>query len=217
MGVTTPNDLLGKTDFDFYPPELAAEYRADEEEILRSGRTLVNKDEPHVCQGNPRTVLTTKVPLKDRQGRVVGLVGISRDITERKQAEEALRDSENELRLIIDSVPSLIAFVDSDCRYRQVNETYERWFGLPHEELKGRHLCEVLGEAAWQAMRPYVERALAGEIVTCEEELFPRSGPRRLHATYTPERDESGRVRGLVVHAADLGERGRAEEGRRVG
>jgi PAS domain S-box-containing protein len=91
MDVSAPIDLLGKTDEDFYPPELAAEYRADEEELLRSGTSIVNKDEPHLDpHGNLRTVMTTKVPLKDRQGNTFGLVGISRDITERKQAEEML-------------------------------------------------------------------------------------------------------------------------------
>ena len=87
----TPNDLLGKTDSDFYPPELAAGYRADEEDVLRSGRPLANKDEPHVdAAGNRRAILSTKVPLKDGQGNVIGLVGISRDVTERKRMEEQL-------------------------------------------------------------------------------------------------------------------------------
>ena len=139
------------------------------------------------------------------------------DITERKRTEEALRDSENELRLIMDSVPTLIAFVDSDCRYRRVNETYERWFGLAREEIEGRHIGEVLGEAAWKAIQPHAERALTGEIVTFEEELPLRGGPRWLHATYTPERDESGRVCGFVVHSADIGERRRMEEALREG
>ena len=76
MGATAPDDLLGKTDADFYPPGLAAEYRADEEEVLRSGQPLVNKEELHTYRGDPRTVLTTKVPLQDRHGRCVGLVGM---------------------------------------------------------------------------------------------------------------------------------------------
>jgi two-component system cell cycle sensor histidine kinase/response regulator CckA len=98
MGAATPSDLLGKTDADFYPPELAAEYRADEEKLLRSGEPLINKDEPHLdAGGNPRAVLTTKVPLKDNGGKVFGLVGISRDITERKQAEQTLRQAHEEL------------------------------------------------------------------------------------------------------------------------
>ena len=92
MGVGDPNDLLGKTDFDFYPADQAADYRADEESVLQSRQPLVHKSEPRVNAGGiVREVMTTKIPLKDGQGRVFGLVGISRDLTERKQAEEAMR------------------------------------------------------------------------------------------------------------------------------
>jgi PAS domain S-box-containing protein len=95
MGAATPSDLLGKTDREFYPANLAAEYLADEQEILRSKQPLVDKDEPHVDPiGSPRVILTTKVPFKDSQGNVVGLVGISRDITARKQAEEEVRQAQ---------------------------------------------------------------------------------------------------------------------------
>lgn len=82
MGVATPNDLIGRTDADFYPAELAAQFRADEMELLRSGQPLVNKNEPRLdANGNVRKVLTTKVPLKDERDRIVGLVGVSRDIS----------------------------------------------------------------------------------------------------------------------------------------
>ena len=81
MGAAGPSDLLGKTDSDFYPQELAAEYRADEEQLLQSGQSLVNKHESHPDpEGHLKTVLTTKIPLKDSSGTVFGLVGISRDI-----------------------------------------------------------------------------------------------------------------------------------------
>jgi PAS domain S-box-containing protein len=84
MGLAAPSDLLGKTDFDFYPPELAAQYRAVEEELLRSGKPEINQDEPRRdANGQWRTVLTTKVPMRNDEGAIVGLVGISRDISER--------------------------------------------------------------------------------------------------------------------------------------
>jgi two-component system, sensor histidine kinase and response regulator len=85
MDASAPDDLLGKTDADFYPPSLAAEYRADEEELLRSGRPLVDKVEPRMdVAGKSRAMLTTKVPLKDGRGNIVGLVGITRDIITRE-------------------------------------------------------------------------------------------------------------------------------------
>jgi PAS domain S-box-containing protein len=130
-----------------------------------------------------------------------------------QQAEQALRDRENELRLIMDTVPALISYVDSEYRYRRVNKTYERWLGITAEEVCGRHVREILSETSWQAVRPNIERALAGERVSYQVELsFGGGGPRWLESTYVPDRDEAGRVCGFVVHAVDIGEMKKAEE-----
>ena len=94
----TPAECIGKTDFDLFPPELAEQYHADDQAILQSGQPRVDYEEPSVDQeGSQRWMLTTKVPLRDRLGNIVGLVGINRDITERKRAEDALRQGQEEL------------------------------------------------------------------------------------------------------------------------
>ncbi|MHC4721275.1 MAG: ATP-binding protein [Planctomycetota bacterium] len=94
MGAATPEELIGKTDLDFYPKEQASQYYADEQKIMRTGQALINKDEPHADKnGNMRWILTTKLPLYDREGKVIGLVGISRDITERREVREHLRQA----------------------------------------------------------------------------------------------------------------------------
>jgi two-component system sensor histidine kinase/response regulator len=91
MGVGSPEKLLGKTDFDFFPKELAQRYRDDEVAILRDGEAVINREEPtRTPEGEERWLLTTKVPLRDRNGGTVGLVGMGRDITVRKAAEVAL-------------------------------------------------------------------------------------------------------------------------------
>jgi PAS domain S-box-containing protein len=132
MGAATPQDLLGKTDADFYAPDLAAEYRADEEQLLKTGHPLVNKDEPHLDPaGNLRTVLTTKVPLKDGQGAVYGLVGISRDITERVQAEEMLRLAQ----FAVDHASDPILWVGADARIAYGNIKACEHLGYSQEEL----------------------------------------------------------------------------------
>jgi two-component system sensor histidine kinase UhpB len=108
MGAQTLEALLGKTDFEFYPQTLAAQYQADEQEVFTSGRPLVDQEEPVIDpRGNQHTLLTTKVPLKDSNEKIMGLVGISRDITERKQAEveksrllEAVTQQRQELRAL---------------------------------------------------------------------------------------------------------------------
>jgi PAS domain S-box-containing protein len=84
LGAESVDALVHKSDADFCPPDQASEYRAEEEEIMRSGRPLVNKEETRLnAQGEPTTVLTTKIPLKDDHGRIFGLVAISRDVTDR--------------------------------------------------------------------------------------------------------------------------------------
>ena len=89
LGAATIEEVVGKTDFDFSPPELAAQYYADEQEIFTSGQAMIGHEEPMFDHktGTQKWVLTTKVPRRDRQGRIVGLVGMNRDITVLKQAE----------------------------------------------------------------------------------------------------------------------------------
>ncbi|MBI1877889.1 MAG: response regulator [Chloroflexi bacterium] len=96
MGVATSDELVGKTDFDFYSPELAEQFYADEQEIIRSGQPLIDREEAIIDQmtGQKRWLSTTKVPVRDSQGQIVALVGMSRDITERKRLEEQSHQSQ---------------------------------------------------------------------------------------------------------------------------
>jgi len=88
MGMSSPDDVIGKTDFDLLSHDLAAQYFANEQEIIRSGEPLINHEESMgSVSGTTRWNLTTKVPLRDIQGKIIGIVGIGRDITERKRRE----------------------------------------------------------------------------------------------------------------------------------
>lgn len=95
MGCERPEDLLGKSDLGFYPQEEALKYLAEEREIMRSARPMINHEEhvQYVLTGTEGWMLTTKVPLRDRSGEIIGLVGINQDITERKAMEKALREA----------------------------------------------------------------------------------------------------------------------------
>jgi len=88
LGASSPEEVTGKTDADFFPEDLASKYMNDEQVLIRSGKESINMAEPTVdAAGNQKWVSTTKIPLHDSRGQVVGLVGIGRDITAQKQAE----------------------------------------------------------------------------------------------------------------------------------
>jgi two-component system, sensor histidine kinase and response regulator len=94
LGLETPDALIGKTDFDFYPKELASSFFADEQNVISSGLVLLDQEEPVMDhEGKMNPVLTTKVPLRDRGGRITGIAGVGRDITQRKKVEAAMREA----------------------------------------------------------------------------------------------------------------------------
>ena len=102
MGVEAIHEVIGKTDFDFYPRELAERYYADEQQVLTSGQPLINREEPVMNSqtGETAWLRTTEIPFRDSQGRIIGLVGISHDITELKQAQKLLEQHNRELELL---------------------------------------------------------------------------------------------------------------------
>ena len=94
MGAKTPEELLGKNDFDFYPREIATTFYEDEQRVICSGQAEVNREEAGLdSQGNASQIMTTQVPLRDKNGRVTGLVGIGRDITHLKKVQEEMQNA----------------------------------------------------------------------------------------------------------------------------
>ena len=103
-----------------------------------------------------------------KKNQIIKVMGIAEDITERKQAEERVRQSESEHRLVTENVPALIAKFDRDGCYQFVNRHYQKRFGLTKEQLIGKHASEILGPQAYQHVKPNMDKAIAGEQVTYE-------------------------------------------------
>jgi PAS domain S-box-containing protein len=133
------------------------------------------------------------------------------DVTEHKQAEESLRHQEQQLRLITDTLPVCICYLDLDKRYRFVNKTYEDWFGWRRDQILGKHYREFLGEAVYQVIKPYSNQALAGVTTTYEAEMPYPLGKKYISATLIPDVDDKGQVKGYYGLLSDIGDRKRAE------
>jgi PAS domain S-box-containing protein len=137
MGVTNLDQIAGKTDFDFFPQELAALYFADERQVVQSGEALINREEPVLDRkGNQRWLLTTKVPLRDRQGSITGIVGTSHDITERKRLEASLRESERRFRMASWATKDVIWERDLTTNTILWNESVRKIFHFPIDEIE---------------------------------------------------------------------------------
>ncbi len=149
MGLNDPAQVVGKTDFDFFGKEHAQDSFNEEQEVIKSGRPLVNIEERVVWpDGHMTWVSTTKLPLRDAGGLVVGTFGISREITERKQAEEALQNSNMQLEAANKELEAFSYSVSHDLR-------------APLRSIDGfsQALLEDYGDQIPQEGRNYLERA----------------------------------------------------------
>ncbi|MEH1816751.1 MAG: PAS domain S-box protein [Nostoc sp.] len=173
--------------------------------FIRSNYRLIDAESHEIDkQGNSKYFLNNLVGIVEN-GFLVRAWGTQRDITEHKQAEAALRQREDELRLITNAVPAKISYVDSQQRYRFNNKEYEDWFGLPASEISGKHIREIVGESVYQSILPYIEAVLSGEKVTYETQVPDKDGTNHyLNITYVPQFSHQGKVEGFVALITDI-------------
>ena len=123
----------------------------------------------------------------------------------RRKIEQALHQSEQQLLLVINAIPELIAYVDKELRYQFNNKAFEKWFGLSRSSISGREIWDVIGDSSYKVVEKYVAKAMAGNTVTFEEKLsYPNSGVIHIRSTYVPNFSEMGEVMGFVVLTSDI-------------
>ncbi|MEQ8768796.1 MAG: PAS domain S-box protein [Planctomycetota bacterium] len=144
-------------------------------------------------------------------GRTV-LLSFVRDITKTKLADEAVRRSETQVRLIADNLPAVVAYVGKDRRFRFVNRRFEEWFAVRQEEILGRHVAAALGTERYERIRGDFDRVLGGEAFSIETWTELPGGERRWTLDkYVPDFGPDG-VRAFFLLVIDLTERKQAEE-----
>ncbi|MFB2875326.1 response regulator [Floridanema aerugineum] len=137
-------------------------------------------------------------------------IELEKQIQERIQVEAALRQREAQLRLITDSLPVLISYIDRNHCYRFVNRGYEEWFKFSKDKIENRHIKELLGDLVYQDISPKLNQALSGQLVTFENHLFNEGSLHNLEVTYVPDRN-GDEVLGTYVLIQDVTERKQLE------
>lgn len=194
--------LIGRNLWEITPPE--------KESLLRHHLNIVMRD--RIPQ---RFEIRYPAPLPDcyevyAHPTEDGLSALILDITDRNKVELALRQSEQKQRLITDSLPVLIAYVDNEGRYQFNNRTYERWFGVRADQMVGRYMRDAVGEEAFRHIETYVRAALLGEPQFFES-FIKRGEPRHVRVSYIPDMDENSFVRGFFLMIEDMSEQKRME------
>ncbi|HEY9188427.1 MAG TPA: PAS domain S-box protein [Ignavibacteria bacterium] len=144
MGYEKPDEIIGKTDYDFFEKELADSYSIIEKKIISTGKGLLNFDEYNkTVTGKESWVTTSKLPLKDEEGNIIGILGISRDITERKLLEKLLWSEKEELKITLKSVGDAVITANKDRRITFLNKKAEEITGFSQDESLNKPLFEV--------------------------------------------------------------------------
>lgn len=204
LGLRT-EEIIGRTPIQVLP-KLGQEIQEMDRKIIKTGKPLGPVDR-HVpdAEGHERDLLLTKVPLRDLAGNFSGIITVSVDITGRKQAEEALQESEKRLRLFTDSMPALFSYIDKNRRYRFCNLHYEKLFRCKREDIIGITVEDLVGPVTYGQVKPVFDRAFSGETVFFEQWVdYREAGRTFVRGSLIPDISKAGEVEGIFIMVQDM-------------
>lgn len=217
LGVNDPALLQGKSDVDFYPPELAANYQANDRQVMETNQPLIIEEEPSVtASGQKRWVNVIKVPFQDNKGKVIGLVGIARDVTKRKLAEDELFRSRQMLQLVVDNIPMLVFWKDNNLVYLGCNQAFATHVGLTSPtEIIGKTDFDLPWKELAQQYQEDDRQVIESNSLKLDFEelaLQPDRSQAWVRTNKIPLHDRDGKVIGVLVTSEDISERRMAEQ-----
>ena len=200
FGLGDPAAAVGKTDFDFFTEEHARPAFEDEQEVMRTGQAVVGKEEKETWGGGRSSwVSTTKMPLRDPEGRVVGTFGISRDITAAKRAEEALRQGEERFRSLVEATAAIVWNTPASGEFEAEQPGWSAFTGQTFDQLKGwGWLDAVHPDDRPNTARVWSAAVAARSLYQVEHRLRRHDGEyRHMLVRAVPILDEAGRHPGV--------------------
>ena len=208
-------DVRGKTPHEILPRDVADQFVAAHQQVVQ--RQAVQTFEQHIrSDGGGITVLSTQFPIRDRSGQMIALGGVSIDITDRKKAEQALRESERRFRAIFDSAYEFVGLLDTDGTLIEANQTSLDFIGARAGDVVGRPLWETPWWASGAEQKERLKAAIAeareGKFVRFEAEHTGKDGRVEIiDFSIRPMTDDEGRVTMLIPEGRRITERKQAE------
>ena len=209
LGCRTEAEVIGKTDYDFFPEEIASACYFDDQEVLKSGTAILNRQEQVILKnGEVRWLLTSKIPWRDENGEIIGLLGVGRDITSQIEAEVRLREQNSMLSALMDHMTEAVCAKDAAGCIMRVNPAGLKQLGLKNE-------ADAIGKTDADFFPPDVAARFHADdqvvintgiaILDREEKHLLPSGRIRWGVTARiPWRDSLGKVSGLICIRRDI-------------
>lgn len=216
LGLAHTDDAIGLTDADFFDAAYVQAALVDEQEIMKTGSPVINREERVLLPGGEdRWVSTTRMPFYDTQGNIAGTFGVSRDITDRKRAEEAAAFDSYMLRSLMESLPDSIYFKDIESKFTRINRALAMDLGLtdPQEAIGKSDADFFSQELAEYSYRDEQEIIRTGiPLVGKEEpEIWPDGHETWVLTTKMPLWDAEGRAIGTFGVSSEITERKKVE------
>jgi PAS domain S-box-containing protein len=207
--------VLGKSDFDFFPTELAEKYRRDDEMVMSTGQMFETVEEHQKETGELLYVHVIKSPVYDANNRIIGVQAIFWDVTEKRRAEDSLAQERRLLTSLMDHIPDSIYFKDRASRFIRINEAMVKRFSLGDagEALGKSDFDFFKGEHAQAAFDDEQRLMDSGQplIAKEEKEIWPDGRVMWVSTTKMPLRDARGQIVGTFGVSRDITERKRTE------
>lgn len=213
-GLSKPEDAIGKSDVEFFGEEHARRARADELHVMRTGNPLIGKEEKStIANGEDRWVLSTKLPLRDPSGKIIGTYGVSRDITQRKKNEEALRHGEERYRSLVEATTAIVWHTPASGEFEEDQPAWSAFTGQTYDQLRGwGWLDAVHPDDRTNTARVWSAAVESRSIYEVEHRLRRRDGE-YVHtlARAVPILGHDGQIREWVGVHTDIDSERRAE------